>query len=152
MEEQVFGLFALLQEHTIITQDGFSISLAADPYGWNQAIQKFGTRKAYQLMADRLCELYLSRFGEEFLFRADCIAFEIAFHADAFFSVSGFPGYHRNIATLPYRKDDLIRHCKEIDISVQDVSVFKQRLIFHYRRGIRDCYKHTPRDPFFKKT
>lgn len=151
MESQVRALYALLQKHTILTREGFSINLAADPDGWNRAIQLLSRRKAYYLMAERLCELYRSQFGEEYLFSTDCIAFEIAFHADAFFSVMGFPGYRRHIATMLFQKDSLIRHCKEVDISVQDVSVLKQRMMFRYRKGIRECYKHTSRDPFFKK-
>ena len=132
---------------TKIREDGFSIRLNERAGEWDAAIRAAGRRAAYRRMAEQLCRLYRERYSREFLFTEKCMAFEIRFHADAYFAVTA-GGYPRHPSTLLFSRDSLISHCKEIDISEQDVESLKQRLMFGYRRGVRKCYRGTERDPF----
>lgn len=137
----------LCRAHTEIREDGFSIDLERARDEWNAAIRGAGRRAAYRRMAECLAGLYRERFGREFLFSEKCMAFEIQFHADAYFAVT-VGGYPRHIATLPFSGAALISHCRIIDISVEDVKSRKQRLMFGYRRGVRKQLRGTERDPF----
>ena len=132
---------------TEIREDGFSIRLDERAGDWDAAIRTAGRRSAYRRMAQQLCRLYRERFHRDFLFTEKCMAFEIRFHADAFFAVT-VGGYPRHPSTLLFSRASLISHCKEIDISEKDVESLKQRLMFGYRRGVRPCYRRTERDPF----
>ena len=137
----------LCKAQTEIREDGFSIDLEKERMQWDAAIRAEGRRRAYRSIAECLCRLYRERYGREFLFTEKCVAFEIRFHADAYFSVT-VGGYPRHIATLPFSKAALISHCKVIDISVDDVKNLKQRLMFGYRYGVRKHLRGTERDPF----
>ena len=137
----------LTEQNTDIREDGFSIRLDKRAGDWDAAIRAAGRHSAYQRMAEQLCRLYQERFHREFLFTEKCMAFEIRFHADAYFAVTA-GGYPRHPSTLLFSRDSLISHCKEIDISENDVQSLKQRLMFGYRRGVRPCYRGTERDPF----
>ena len=137
----------LCEVHTEIREDGFSIDLSAEEAAWDAAIRTAGRREAYRRMAACLGRLYLERWGREFLFTEKCMAFEIRFHADAYFAVR-MGGYPRHIATLPFSREALVSHCRVIDISTDDVASLRQRLMFGYRRGVRRCWRGTERDPF----
>lgn len=137
----------LCREFAEITEEGFAIRLDRAQKEWNAAIRAAGRKEAYRRMAEWLCRTYRERFGREYLFTEKCVAFEIQFHADAYFSVT-VGGYPRHIGTLPFSGEALISHCRVIDISTEDVKSLKQRLMFGYRRGIRRCWRGTPRDPF----
>ncbi len=148
MDNDTIRLYALLESYTTITPDGFSVDIATEHEAWDDCIKTIGIHRAYRLMADRLCELYRDRYGEEFLFSNECVAYEIEYHFDAYMTMMGYTGYVRNVTTLLFSRESLIEHCSVIDISVKDVDNFRQRTMFGYRRGIRDCYKGTERDPF----
>ena len=60
----------------------------------------------------------------------------------------GYPGYRRNVTTLAFDKEKLIRHCRIVNISTADVNSWRQRTVFRYKKGIRDCYRGTSADPF----
>ena len=150
MDNDILRLYSLLESYTKITPDGFSVDIATEHETWDDCIKALGVRNAYRLMADRLCELYNERYGEEFLFSNECVAYEIEYHVDAFMTMQGYSGYIRNVTTMLFSRESLIEHCKEVDISVKDVDNFRQRTMFGYRRGIRACYKGTERDPFSK--
>ena len=64
--------------------------------------------------------------------------------------MQGYKGYSRNITTYFISKDQLILHCKEVDISTEDVYNTKQRIMFGYKKGIRERYKGTEEDPYIK--
>ena len=137
----------LCKAHTEIREDGFSVNLERERTQWDAAIRAAGRRRAYRSMAECICRLYGEKYGREFLFTEKCVAFEIQFHADAYFAVT-VGGYPRHIATLPFSRNALISHCRVIDISVDDVKDLKQRCLFRYRRGVRPSLRGTERDPF----
>lgn len=141
-------LLALTEQHTDITEEGFSIRLSDAPAEWDAAIKAVGIHAAYAAMADRLCELYRLRFGREFLFTNACVTYEIEFHADAYFCAMGYSGYVRNVTTLAFTKQQLISHCEWIDISTEDAHDLRQKLMFGYVRGVRECYRGTEADPY----
>ena len=114
---------------------------------WDAAIRAVGRRNAYLQMAQTLNSLYRKEYGRDFLYTEKCMAFEIAYHADAYLSVT-VGGYPRHLSTLLFTKQALISHCEEINISVDDVRSLRQRLMFRYRFGLRPCYRRTKYDPF----
>ncbi len=132
---------------TEIREDGFSIRLDERAAEWDKAIRSLGRRRAYDRMAALLCALYREKFKRDFLFTEKCMSFEIRYHADAYFAVT-LGGYPRHISTLLFSRAALISHCREIDISVDDVESLRQRLMFRYRSGVRRCYRRTEQDPF----
>ena len=67
---------------------------------------------------------------------------------DAFMTAKGYKRYSPNVTTLLFSKEELESHCKVVDISPEDVNNWKQRTMFRYRKGIRDCYRGTEKDPF----
>ncbi len=138
----------LLERYTTMTEKGFRIDIASAADRWDAWGKALGLRAAYREMAARLCRRYRERYGKEFLFSERCVAEEIAYHMNAFMRVKGYPGYHRHLSTLAFSKDYLIEHCKEIDISTDDVASWKQRTMFRYRQGIREVYRGTRDDPF----
>ena len=144
-------LIRLLDRYAEIRPDGFRINLAAAHAQWDRCLKQLGLHYAYARMAAYLCHTYLKRFGEPFLFSEDCVAWEIQYHVDAYMAARGYRHYSRNATTLLYSKAALISHCREVDISVDDMNDWKQRTMFRYRSGIRDCYKNTPRDPFRRR-
>ncbi len=144
-------LYALLDESTSMEEKGFSIDLQTREREWNRCIDRLGTRQSYRLMAERLCEEYRERYGREFLFSVPCVAYEIRFHANAFLWAKGYPGYLRNVSTWLFSRAKLILHCKEVDISTDDVQSLRQRLMFRYRRGVRTCYRGGDADPFDRR-
>ncbi len=141
-------LVRLLDRYTEIRPDGFRIDLAGAHAQWDRCLKRIGLHRAYRRMAERLCRVYLERFGEPFLLTEDCVAWEIQYHVDAFMAARGYRHYSRNATTLLYSKAALISHCREVDISTEDIGDWKQRTMFRYRKGIRDCYRNTDRDPF----
>ena len=141
-------LAGLLEQYAVIKAEGFSVDLASAHERWDRCMKRLGLKAAYARMAEYLCRAYLERFGEPFLLTEDCIAWEIQYHADADMAARGYRGYSRNVTTLLYSKAALERHCKEVDISLEDMDNWKQRTMFRYKQGIRACYRGTERDPF----
>ena len=141
-------LRALTLRHSEVFEKGFAVDLRRETARWHEAVRALGAKRAYALMSETLCARYAERFGREFLFSQDCVAFEIAYHAEAYFRTQGFSGHARHLTTLLFDRAALARHCEVIDVSVDDVSSFRQRLMFGYARGVRPCYRNTERDPF----
>jgi len=138
----------LCAQHTSFSEKGFAVDLRQETETWYRVIRTLGRREAYRLMSALLCERYRERFGREYLFGESCVAFEIAYHADAYFWARGLTEFGRHITTLLFRRDELLRHCEVIDISTDDVSIVRQRAMFGYAAGVRPCYRCTPSDPF----
>ena len=141
-------LFGLMELYAVIQTDGFSVDLASEHEKWDRCMKRIGLSTAYSQMAGFLCRVYLERFGEQFLLTEECVAKEIQYHADAYMAAKGYRGYSRNVTTMLYSKAALESHCKEIDISLQDMNDWKQCLMFQYKKGIRDCFRGTEKDPF----
>ena len=141
-------LAGLLEKYAVIQPVGFSIDLASAHRQWDGCLKLLGLKEAYKRMAEFLCRTYLERFGEPFLLTEDCVAWEIQYHTDAYMAAKGYRHYSRNVTTLLFTREALEAHCKEVDISLEDMTNRKQRLMFRYRQGIRDCYRGTEKDPF----
>ena len=148
LAEAAEELTGLLEKYADVQAQGFSIDLASDHGRWDVCMKRLGLGEAYARMADWLCRAYRERFGEEFLLTEACVAWEIQYHADAFMAAKGYKRYSPNVTTLLFSKEDLESHCKVVDISLEDVNNWKQRTMFRYRKGIRDCYRGTEKDPF----
>lgn len=141
-------LDVLLRESVHLSEDGFAIELERHRDRWDAFLKKNGLRRGYRMMADALAEAWNERYGMPYLFTERCMAYEIEYHADAYFWAMGYRGYRRNVTSWLFRREELISHCRVIDISTGDVSVRRQRLMFGYRRGVRPEYRGTDRDPF----
>ena len=130
-----------------ISESGFAVDLRKETQSWRRLVRSLGRKRAYRLMAETLCEQYRRQFGREFLFSVPCVAFEIGYHADAYFwTRGGWPTRH--VSTLLFRRSVLARHCEVVDISTEDLGLWKQRLMFGYAAGVRACYRRTAADPF----
>ena len=143
-------LAELLERYSLIQADGFCIDLASESARWDRCMKRSGLKEAYARMAEYLCGAYRERFGEEFLLTEACVAREIQYHADAYMAAKGYKRYSRHVTTLLFSRAALEKHCKEVDTSLGDLNCWKQRLMFRYRRGVRDCYRGTDRDPFWR--
>lgn len=145
------ALAALCLRSTAISEKGFAVDLRGETARWQALVADLGRKEAYRLAAATLCEAYERRYGRAFLFSEACVAFEIAYHADAYFWTRGFRHPGRHLTTLLFERQKLARHCEVIDISTDDIAVTKQRLMFGYAAGVRPCYRKTERDPFERR-
>ena len=141
-------LHRLTEAYTILTEKGFAVDLRKETAAWHAAVLSLGAKAGYRLMSELLCAAYARRFGREYLFTEECLAFEIAYHAEAYFWTQGLAGHTRHLSTLLFSREELVRHCRMIDISVDDVRNPRQRLMFGYERGVRPCWRNTEQDPF----
>ena len=140
-------LRALAIRSTALSESGFAVDLRREPGEWRRLVSALGRRRAYRLAAEALCERYREEYGRDYLFSVSCVAFEIAYHADAYFwTLGGWRGRHAS--TLLFSRTALARHCEVVDISTADVGLLKQRLMFGYAAGVRPCYRRTASDPF----
>jgi len=146
------GLCALLDSCTDMSPTGFSVRVALRTDEWDACLRTLGIRRACALMAVRLCERYHAVYGREFLFSERCVAYELKYHLDAYLWARGYRGYYRNITTWLFSRKKLILHCKETDISTRDIDNKKQRIMFGYKKGVREACKNTPRDPFDRRS
>ena len=138
----------LLKTHVKMDEKGFAIELDGAAERWDACLKRLGLHSGYRLMAERLAEAYHETYGKPYLFTEDCMAYEIEYHADAYFWASGYRGYRRNVTSLLFSRDELISHCRVIDVSTDDVTSFRQRAMFRYRKGVRPEYRNTAADPF----
>ncbi len=143
-------LCALTDRSAAIGEKGFALDLRAEPEAWRRAISALGRGRAYLLIAERLCSRYELRYRKPFLFSESCVAFEIAYHAEAYFWALGLGG-RRHASTLLFSREKLIAHCEVVDISTDDTASRKQRLMFSYAAGVRPRYRGTAEDPFAAK-
>ena len=141
----------MLDTYATISEFGFSIDIESETASWDASIKKLGIQEAYDYMSDYLCQKYNDAYGEEFLFSNKCVSYEIEYHVDAYMCMMGYKGYWRNVTTLWFSDDELIAHCKSVDISTNDTGDRLQKTVFGYKKGIRDCYKYTDRDPYAKR-
>ena len=141
-------LTVLLADCVEMNEQGFAIDLEHRAERWDALLKRIGLHRGYRLMADRLSDTYTEAYGRPFLFTEKCIAYEIEYHADAYFWANGYRGYRRNVTSWLFGRDELISHCRMIDISTEDTASHRQRLMFGYRRGVRPEYRNTPADPF----
>lgn len=137
-----------MKRYSAVQEDGFSIDLASAPGRWDSCLKRMGPDRAYDEMAQYLCHVYRERFGKPFLLSETCIAQEIKYHADAYLAVQGYRKNSRPLSTLLFTREAIRLHCGEVNISLEDLRDWKQRLMFRYRSGIRDCYRNTEMDPF----
>lgn len=144
-------IFELIKKNTEFQENGFSINIENDMKEWDACLQELGLEEGYHCMANSVCSIYKEIYGQEFLFSNECVAHEIAYHANCFFLMKGFKGYTYNTAAIVLPKDMLIERCRIIDIYTSDINSLLQSTVFNYRHGIRDCYKRTEKDPFYKK-
>ena len=138
----------LTERHSEVFEKGFAVDLREETGRWHRAVRALGAKRAYALMSRTLCSLYERRFGKSFLFSERCLAFELGYHAEAYFWTQGFGGHFRHLTTLLFGREELARHCEVVDISTDDVESFRQRTMFAYARGVRPCYRNTAADPF----
>ncbi len=143
-------LSGLLRRYSAVQADGFAIDLASAPGRWDRCMKRLGTGRACGLMAVWLCRTYGERFGEPFLLTEACVSREIRYHVEAYLAAMGYKPYTRPATTLPYTREAIKLHCGEINISLEDLTDWKQRLVFRYRKGIRDVYRRTERDPYHR--
>ena len=127
----------LTDRYLTLKPDAAALDFSARPSQWDAAIRALGRDRAYARVADRLCAAYLERFGAEFPFTEACVAYEIAYHANAYLWTQGFRGYPRHITTRLLSRAALERHCRSVEIDRKDINDLRQRLIFHYRSGLR---------------
>ena len=141
-------LRALTERSARLMTEGFSLDVATEREAWDRCLKALERGAAYAAVAETLCGLYEQRYGEPFLFSDACVAYEVRYHVEAYLDAVGFPGYRPHLSTRLFDRESLIRHTKEVDISTRDVGDAKQRLMFGYRTGIRDCWRGTEKDPF----
>ena len=146
MEEQ--ALNGLLARALTVTREGFALDFSAEPEAWDRYLKARDRDAAYQALAEALCGRYEARFGEPFLFTEACVAWEVRYHAEAYFHALGYPGYRPHLSTWLFDRDSLIRHTRSVEIDVGDAHDPRQALMFGYRSGVRDCWRGTDRDPF----
>lgn len=138
----------LIESNTIYSYSGFSLSLEKEPDLWNQVLKSIGLRESYRYMSKYLCDSYYKKFSVPFLFKETCVAFELRYHINAYLSILGFRGYLRHITTFLFTKQQIIRHCKSVEISIDDLRDIRQKIIFRYRTGIRTEFRYTSTDPY----
>ncbi len=138
-------MLALLEKYTAMDDKGFSVDIETAADEWDACIKGLGAKNAYAAMANYLCGKYREKYGKAFLFSDACVANEIAYHVNAFMCMKHFPGYSRHISTYLLARDYLIEHCRTIEISTDDISSWRQKVMFKYRKGTRDCYKKAGR-------
>lgn len=138
----------LCRRCTGLSEKGFSVNLARAEEEWLACFRSLGLSAACRAMAHILCGVYLDSFGREYLFSEDCLGWEIEYHVRGYYWARGYEGFPRSVTMLAFSRDQLISHCKEIDISTDDVSDLRQRSVFDYYHGIRDCYRNTDLDPW----
>ena len=147
-EADMRELDSLLRQSVHMSETGFAIELEALAERWDALLKRTGLHRGYRLAADALSEEYRAAYGRPYLFSEKCMAYEIEYHADAFFWAAGYRGYRRNVTSFLFSRQELISHCRVIDISTEDTASRRQRLMFRYRSGVRPEYRNTPADPF----
>ena len=150
-EAKIAQLRALTQQHTRVKESYLCVS-AEPEEAWYALIQALGRKTAYLEIARAANALYEAQIGRPFLFSDACLAFEIGYHVDAYLWAKGYAHCRPHITALAFPKSVLIRHCKDVDISERDTGNLPQRLLCGYKKGIRECYRGTERDPFSRKS
>ena len=135
--EALRRLDRLVETYASYKEGEIALLLADEPAEWDLAVKALGRETAYRRIADLVCAGFRERFGRDFLFTEDCVAFELGYHINAYLWTQGFKGYPRHITHLLFSKAALDRHCRSVEISEADIRNFRQRTMFRYRKGLR---------------
>ena len=114
---------------------GISLDLRNDPAGWDAVMRALGRKEACRLLAERVRANYLAQTGKSFPFTEPCVAYEIGYHINAYLWSIGYRGHPRHITTRFFTRKALQRHCSTVEIDEESVRDFRQRVVFHYRKG-----------------
>lgn len=147
MERDVSLLLELADRHTVFTETGFTVDIGSETELWSRTLLRLG-ESAWSRMGAHLCARYQTGQGRPFLFSDECVAYELRYHALACLWAMGIPGWRPPVTARLFPKPVLVWRCREIDIYTDDTKSLAQRIIFRYRRGIREEYRNTPEDPF----
>ena len=99
---------------------GISLDLGNDPAGWDAVMRALGRKEACRLLAERVRANYLAQTGKSI---------------NAYLWSIGYRGYPRHITTRFFSRKALERHCATVEIDEESVRDFRQRVVFHYRKG-----------------
>lgn len=135
--EALRRLDSLLETYTTYKEGEIALLLAEAPEEWDRVIKALGRKEAYRRMADLICAGYKERFGRDFLFTEDCVAFELGYHINAYLWCLGYKGYPRHVTHLLFSRAALDRHCRSVEIAEADIHNFRQRTMFRYKKGMR---------------
>ena len=131
------GLEELVKQYGTIKPGGVALDLTQDPAGWDSQMRALGQKQACAEIAGLLCRAFREANGRDLIFTEDCVAYELSWHISAFLWTQGFRGYHRPVAALPFSRASLARHCGTVEVDEKDVRDLRQRLVFHYKKGLR---------------
>ena len=127
----------LVKKYGTIKPDGVALDLSKDPERWDRLIRILGRKRAYARIAEGLCREFRQQNGRELIFTEACVAYELGWHINAYLWTQGFRGYPRHLLTYAFSRDALDRHCRTVEIDEKDLQNFRQRTVFHYKRGLR---------------
>ena len=127
----------LVKKYGTVKPDGIALDLSKDPARWDRVIRDLGRKQAYAHIGKSLCREYRRQNGRDFLFTEECVAYEIGWHINAYLWTQGFKGYPRHVLTYAFSKEALDRHCRTVEVDEKDLHDLRQRLVFHYKKGLR---------------
>lgn len=131
------SLKELVLDQLNISPTGFDINLTERASEWNACIIRLGSQNAYSFIAGIMCTQYSIKYGEEFEFTNECVAYEFGFHADVFMNLSDYPGYARSPITYIRSRKSLCHSSSKVEIHTTDAEDWKQNVVFGYSRGRR---------------
>ena len=140
----------LIDRYTTFGERGFSVDLEPEAERWRDLATELGAKELCRIMSGHLCARFKERNGREFLFGDDCVAYELEFHLRGYLWAKGYGNWGRHITIWLLPRSLVLARCREIDISAGDIASLPQRVVFRYRKGIRELYRNTPEDPFRK--
>lgn len=89
-----------------------------------------------------------------FLFSDSCVSNEIKVHVLGYWYAEGKITIKPSTIILllgsGFNKTKLKNSCKVVDIAEQDAAKVRDRTVFGYFSGIRECYKYTAADPYWQ--
>ena len=126
----------------------------------------FNISKYYtsEILAAIICDAFNLKLHRQFLFSNDCVCKEIQSHLNAAAVNNKYLKQDDQIYTnhdlwsgflslsISNIIDDKTMQIDlgEKDVYYEDISLFVQNHLYSYRSGIRDCYKNTFADPYYK--
>lgn len=128
-------LARMTDDSLTVKPGGISLDLRKDPAGWDAVLRALGRKEACRLLAERVRGNYLAQTGKEFPFTEPCVAYELGYHISAYLWSIGYRGHRRHITTRLFTRKALERHCSTVEIDEESVRDFRQRVVFHYRKG-----------------
>ena len=140
-------LDSLLSPSVTVMPEGFAINLELDPKSWSDAVRSYSGRAVCDATAAWLSAAYREAYQSAFLFSERCMSHELRYHLYAYLWTQGLK-HLRPITTFLFPKARLIRSCRSVEIDVNDVYKWNQRIIFRYFAGITEEYRRTDRDPY----